>query len=60
VEVVLLGDDAAVVDFDLDEVGIDAVDGSAEGLEEQGIVRRVYPGASVVACDGCRSSGLYM
>ncbi len=33
-EVVLIGDDAAVVDFDIDEVGVDAVDGSAESFEK--------------------------
>jgi hypothetical protein len=33
VEVVLIGNDTAVVDFDIDQVG---VDGCAEGLEEHG------------------------
>ncbi len=36
VEVVLIGNDTALVDFDIDQVGINAVDGSAKGLEEHG------------------------
>jgi hypothetical protein len=36
VEDVLLGNHAAVIDLDIDEVGVDAVDSRAVGLEENG------------------------
>ena len=36
VEVVLIADYAAQIDFDVDQTGVDAVDGGAEGLEEHG------------------------
>jgi hypothetical protein len=36
VKVVLIGDHAAVVDFNIDEVGVDAVNGRAEGFEKHG------------------------
>ena len=52
VEVVLLGDDAAVVDLDVNEVGVDAVDGRAEGFEEHGMdVHGVYQRRDEPACD---------
>ena len=42
VEVILVRDDAAVVDLDIDEVGIDAVDRGAESFEKHGgLVRGV-------------------
>ena len=34
VKVVLIGDHAAVIDFYIDEVGVDAIDGRAEGFEK--------------------------
>ncbi len=34
VKVVLVGDHAAVIDFYIDEVGVDAVDGCAESFKE--------------------------
>ena len=37
VEVIFIGDHAAIVDFDVDEVGVDAVDGGAESFEEHGL-----------------------
>ena len=36
VEVILLGDHAAIVHLDIDEVGVDAVDSRAESFEEHG------------------------
>jgi hypothetical protein len=34
VKVVLIGDHAAVIDFYIDEIGVDAIDGRAEGFEK--------------------------
>jgi hypothetical protein len=34
VEVILIGDQAAVIDFHVNEIGVDAVNGCAEGLEK--------------------------
>ncbi len=55
VEVVLIGNDTAVVDFDIDQVGVDAVDGCAEGLEEHGSSAASVAGWRGAGCDGRRS-----
>ena len=35
-KVILVGDHATVIDFHVDEIGVDAVDGRAESFEEHG------------------------
>ena len=47
VKVVLVGLDAGAVDFHLDDVGVDAVDGGAEGLVEHGCSGREILRAAV-------------
>ena len=43
VEMILIGLDAGAVDLDLDDVGVDAVDGGAESFIEHGFVSANVP-----------------
>ena len=53
VEVIFVRDRAAVVDLNFNEVGVDSIDGGAEGFEKHGgMVRGVYQTRLLGSSDG--------